>query len=370
MKAKQTFLKELLALSCTTVMLSGCGTDTGDAGLTSLSTEESAENNDAATGIQGASPEDIPDDASSPSDEQPNQDKGTDDGEETAPDTTESTVPGQAEAKPAESDAAQASRDLYEEFLHNGFQAVVRDDFPKYEYEKELLQRGSAYTLTELGQAVSDYYLYGSSYDSMQYAYIQCLDSDAQKLLIRFNGLDIYSPDDDSYAVFILSQDDGHLYLTNKYACWARSSTSVCLNGQLSDYSSNGAGDHFAGLSAILSDGKKTDICMTETLSGEWTNLGGEAYHEIFGTDHIPGLVVSFSAIGDDKYYCYDLSECSGEDLSLCETYVERCRDELGINWVSSKEVEAAVRDRCTLLGINYDELMQSEEVSWSSLPQ
>ena len=56
--------------------------------------------------------------------------------------------------------------------------------------------------------------------------------------------------------------------------------------------------------------------------------------------------------------------------MSLCETYVERCRDELGINWVSSEEVEAAVRDRCTLLGINYDELMQSEEVSWSSPTQ
>ena len=131
-------------------MLSGCSIGTGDAGLTSPSTEESAESNDAATGIQVVSAEDIPDNASSPSEEQPSQDKGTDAGEETAPDTTGSTVPGQSETKPAESDAAQASQDLYEEFLHNGFQAVVRDDFPKYEYEKELLQRGSAYTLTAM----------------------------------------------------------------------------------------------------------------------------------------------------------------------------------------------------------------------------
>lgn len=81
MKAKQTFLKELLALSCTAVMLSGCSIGTGDAGLTSPSTEESAESNDTATGIQVVSPEDIPDNASSPSEEQPSQDKGTDAGE-------------------------------------------------------------------------------------------------------------------------------------------------------------------------------------------------------------------------------------------------------------------------------------------------
>ncbi len=258
---------------------------------------------------------------------------------------------------------------LYEEFLHNDLQAIVRDDFPKYEYEKELLQRGSAYTLTELGQAVSDYYLYtGNSYDSVQYAYIECLDNDARKLLVRFNGLDIYSPDDDSYAVIVLSQDDGQLHLTNKYACWARSDRTAYHNGRLSDSGSSGAGDNYAGVSAILSDGTIADIFSTETLSGEWTDLGGDVYQDIFGTDHVPGLVVSFSAIGEDKYYCYDLSGCPDEeDLRLCETYVEKCRDELGINWVSNEEVQAAVEDRCAFLGIKYDELMQSEEVSWSS---
>ena len=41
----------------------------------------------------------------------------------------------------------------------------------------------------------------------------------------------IYAPDDDSYAVVVISENSGQLYVTAEYECWARSATSIYSNG-------------------------------------------------------------------------------------------------------------------------------------------
>ena len=66
-----------------------------------------------------------------------------------------------------------------------------------------------------------------------------------------------------------------------------------------------------------------------------------------------------------EEYYTYDLSECTDDQLPMCETYINRCRDEAGINWITDGEVQELIDKRCSSMGVDYDNMDQLEEVNW-----
>ncbi len=153
---------------------------------------------------------------------------------------------------------------------------------------------------------------------------------------------------------------------TKRRAC---SYTEQYRNGLCHTGGSGGDGDHYDGLSAILSNGIETYIYEAEILSGWWTSyVDGTIYGEVFGENADVPLEVSAYTIGGDKYHTYDMLECTDEQKNLCEPYINRCRDEAGVNWVTEEQLQEAVRKRCSLLGIDYDTLEQQEEVEWINL--
>lgn len=266
-------------------------------------------------------------------------------------------------------------QDIYLQFVNNEISVIVGSDYPQNDYRIFNLERGNAYTFAELEQYVNQSYFdpefsEKTSYDYAQYTYVECPDnSDSENFLIKFVGLNIYAQGDDSFVVYVITEDNGKLYLTGEYECWARSYTEQFRNGLCSNGGSSGAGDHYAGMSAILSDGKITDIYWAEILSGWWTNyVNEEIYSEVFGENTETLLYVSIYTIGEDKYYTYDLSECTDDQIILCESYINRCRDEAGINWITDEEIQEAVRKRCSSLGIEYNALEQQEKAKWTDV--
>lgn len=294
---------------------------------------------------------------------------------------SEESTPGKdSETQTTSTDApktSQTSQSLYEQFLNNNAPVTISSDYPETDYMEPIFEKGSSYTLTELGECVSAYFLdpeytAKTSYDYVQYAYVECPDSsgtDDKNLLVKFVGLNLYSQDDDSYAVFIITETNGQLYITGEYQCWARSATTAYANGTLSSFGSGGAGDHYGEVSVILSNGLQTSIYAAENLSGWWTSYIDDAiYSEIFDENTEFNLVVCIYSIGDAKYYQYDMSDCFEETKALCENYINRCRDELGINWVTEEEIETAIKNQCNAIGVDYDIMQQTEEASWSNL--
>lgn len=264
-------------------------------------------------------------------------------------------------------------QDLYMQFINNEVPVTVGNDYSQDDYRIFNLERGKTYTFAELGQYVNQTYFdpeYSekTSYDYTQYTYVECPDSDSRNFLIKFVGLNIYSPDDDSFAVCVITEDNGQLYLTGGYECWARSYTEQYRNGLCVSGGSNGAGDHDSGESVIMSNGKMTDIYETRTLSGWWTSyVNGAIYNEVFDGNEEIILNVSIYTIGEEEYYTYDFSECTDDQVALCETYINRCRDEAGIRWVTEAEVEEAVKKRCSAIGVDYDTIEQQEIVEWTN---
>lgn len=269
------------------------------------------------------------------------------------------------------------SQTLYEQFLSNSISATVASDYSEGDYAEQILDKNTALTLTELEDRVSAYffdpeYMDKTSCDRIQYAYVDCPDSSDEtdrNLLVKFVGLNIYSQDDDSYAVFILNENNGQLYITGSYQCWARSETVAYANGILWNSGSSGAGDHGTDLSAILSNGKPASIYNARILSGQWTSsVNGSLYSEVFGDNTGHSLCVSIYTIGSEKYYQYDMTYCEEEEIPLCETYINRCRDEGDIKWVSEEEIETAIQNQCTAVGIDYSIIDQREETKWNDL--
>lgn len=265
----------------------------------------------------------------------------------------------------------ETTQDLYTRFIKNEVSVMVDKDFPQYDYKVFNLEPGKSYTFTELGEYVNassfdPEYSTKTSYDNAQYAYLESSDNHTRILLVKFLGLGIYSPEDNSFAVYVIAENNGQLYLTNSYECWARSYTRACKNGLQVSGGSSGAGDHFAAVSAVLKNGDVEDIYATEILSGWWASYINEAiYNEVFAGKEDILLSVMVHTIGDKTLHTYDLSECTEEQLELCETYINRCRDEAEINWVTEEDVWKAIQERCSALGIDDKLIEQQEEVDW-----
>lgn len=272
------------------------------------------------------------------------------------------------------SDSAQnkeTPQDLYTAFIKNEVSATVNKDFPQNDYKIYNLELGKSYTFTELGEYVNASYFDSeysikTSYDNAQYAYLESSDNRTRILLVKFSGLGIYTQNDDSFAVYVIAENEGKLYLTSFYECWARSYTKACKNGLLVSGGSAGAGDHIGVESVVLTNGKVVDIYATEILSGSWARCIDETiYNEVFAGNEDILFSVMIHTIGDKILHTYDLSECTDDQISVCETYVNRCRDEAGINWVTEKEVEKAIQERCGVLNIDNKIIDQQEEVEW-----
>ncbi|MDE7433449.1 MAG: hypothetical protein K2N34_16250 [Lachnospiraceae bacterium] len=266
------------------------------------------------------------------------------------------------------------TQDLYMQFINNEVPVNIANDYLQNDFVIFGLEGGKSYTFAEFGQYVNQSYFdpaYSekTAYDYAQYTYVDCPDSNSQNFLIKFVGLNIYTQGDDSFAVFVITENNGQLYLTGEYECWARSYTEQYRNGLCIDGGSAGAGDHYLGESVILSNGKITNIYGEEMLSGWWTSYVSAAiFNEVFGENTELPLNVSIYIIGEEKYYTYDLSECTDDQVTVCETYINRCRDEAGIKWVTDAEVDEAVKKRCSSIGVNYDTINQSEKATWTNI--
>lgn len=268
----------------------------------------------------------------------------------------------------------ETTQDLYTEFIQDMVSVTVDENFLQDNSKIFNLEPGESYTFTTLGEYVNTNYLnpeYSTktSYDNAQYAYLESSDNHTRILLVKFSGLGIYAPEDDSFVVYVIAENQGKLYLTNSYECWARSYTKACKNGLLVSYGSGGAGDHLEAVSAILMNGKAVDIYATEILSGWWANYINEAiYNEVFAENEDIVFSVMVHSIGDKTLHTYDLSECTGEQLRMCETYINRCRDEVGVNWVTEEDVQKAIQERYGELGIDNKIIAQQEEVEWKNI--
>lgn len=299
-------------------------------------------------------------------------------------DTQESSQANVIEQKtPQESLSIEANKDvedaviLYEKFL--GIQesddviSALIDE--KYQSDNEGLhytfEVGDALTFQNLKEYVKSEYLETRGMEdeepTISYTYIDCGLDGKNELAIKFQGLGINGIDDDSYAVFIISEREKELFITYSYACWARSEVSMNQAGYLTGGGSAGAGDYIYDACVLNADGVCQTIYEAEELSGWWINyINEEAYQNIFGDVEEPDMYVVKYHVGEEEVYTYGLLNEDNEEHTENQMFVDACSEE-GILWKSQEEIDEMIQNRENELQVT-TEMKNDEYLQWITM--
>ncbi len=281
----------------------------------------------------------------------------------------------------------ELSMDAYEKFLKN--EAVISFDryMHKGSLEGTLFKQGSEYTLSEILDIITKYYLEGrknTKIAGIDYSYIDCGRDGVYELALCFKGMDIYAQDDDSTLVYIIKYADGKLYLCYYYETWARSRTTINEYGYIQSDGSGGASVNISDYGVIDKDGIWHPIVYIESESDinqlAWTD-GLERLPEAAGARGITNIIQLDTICFDYNYndsdnecfytfYVYDKNWEPIEDPGLYTNSIyKEIFDEANIPFITPDEANAMISEREEKVGAT-SEIKDGAEITWKALDE
>lgn len=222
-------------------------------------------------------------------------------------------------------------------------------------------KKKAEWTLPELLSDIQSGYLANSGrseISGVEYAFIDCGGDGVGEMQLRFVGLDIYAPDDDSDLTMVISRRNGRLEML--YACesWARSNTTIDYYGCISSGGSGGAGAWYFSLGCIDGSGNVQTVYDGEELAGWWTSYISEtAYNAVFDGEDSSLSVTRYVIEGQE--YC--VLEADGPEE---KQFAALCEQE-GKHFVTQEEADQLIAWRKEALGIK-EEWSEGSEVYWN----
>lgn len=265
--------------------------------------------------------------------------------------------------------SAEQPATLYESFLKNQSTVRISDSFYLVDNmnTNHIFVPSETYTLSELIEQVNQYKSespFNSKIGGLSYAYLDCGADGKLELALRFQGMDIYTGNDDSALVAIITEQDGELVMTFGYEAWVRSNYTLFYYGLMIYNGSAGAGDRFSGISLLDQKAKFHSIYTIEELFGWWSSYIAEAaYASCIPDDCAPEICVWIYHFDDKELYCYEITEKDDEKRKYCENYIEACK-EAGIEWLSEEEINRQLEAAEQALGLP-TEVFTEKEVEW-----
>jgi len=285
----------------------------------------------------------------------------------------------------------EESLEAYEKFLKNEA-AISFDRFMHKGYlinpdntEEPLFQKETEYTLLELLERLTRYYLERSTdkkLKSIDYGFIDCGKDGVSELVLRFNGMDIDGIDDDSTLVYVIKYINGKLYLCYYYETWARSETSINEYGYIKSSGSGGASHHISEYSFIDKAGNWHQIAYIDSESdiynfGPFENLAKLAEAKgIKDIIQIDTIRFNYDPLADQQdngevfytFYVFDENWEPVEDANLYTNSVyKEIFDESNMPFITPDELSAMIAEKEQNLGVTA-EIKEGGEVSWKAL--
>lgn len=258
--------KKIMSILCLTMglALSACGSNSTD--------DRISDPEDAVTELQEQLDEILAENAES----------------ESAKTEDQTTAVPATDVEANESETSISDEEIFMEFINEEIFAQIDEDFESdlsyagviYDYSSNnttyTFDTTATISLKQLISAIVDNMESPDPSDRVKTYYaITNTFSGKPILAVKIENLGIYSPDDDSYALFIFAVNDGQLYMTYAYDSWARSWVSVCDHMIFTGYGSGGAGDGFDWAFCIDGTGHYKFLYEMEILMGEWVAMYG-----------------------------------------------------------------------------------------------
>ena len=125
---------------------------------------------------------------------------------------------------------------------------------------------------------------------------------------LKFQNLGIYTIDDGSYALFLLTVNNGQLYITYAYDSWARSYTDIYDHLILKGAGSGGAGDSSEWCSLIDGSGHQKTVYDMRYLYDEWVTSYGQYTLNMDPGWSYTGILILLTT-SDGNYYWYEADD-------------------------------------------------------------
>ena len=311
----------------------------------------------------------------------------------------EQDVLGELEAETentVETDAAVMIENVeekkYEDFL-NDEELLFFDKYNQYEFleDETYFEEGKGYNLSEIIDVLAEHYFEYSDnkeMESISYAYIDCGMDGVKELALCFNGMDIYSQDDDSTLVYIIKSIDNQLQLCYCYETWARCGASINEYGYYVSAGSGGASNHSTDSGLIDKNGEwqyiagieqEADIFLISypeelskirTAAQEKTYDGTIVFYTVSLADYKEaGRYVGTST--EDELYSFEVYDENFEKVTEPDMYTDSVYkeifDEAGVAVLSDVEIAAKVAEKEKQVGLT-EEIRNGQEITWSIL--
>ncbi len=185
--------------------------------------------------------------------------------------------------------------------------------------------------------------------DAVEYTYIDVNLDGKEELLLRFTGMNIYAPDDDSLYEVVLSYEDGELCQLYRGAGWARSYLDISYEGLIFSGGSGGA-DVFSSDLSLLLDGECHELYSETGYRGlesfcstlTWRmgdDVVSERLRELAAEDPKYGdedtIYYECEVLMDDEHYYYALGD---SETPLDMERVIEIFNEFAIPWLEPDE--------------------------------
>ena len=235
-------------------------------------------------------------------------------------------------------DAAKEAEALYDAFL-NGTEVAYFDRLPQNDHVGgPELDPQKGYTLEEVKKALPEVFENSNADIAICHALIDCGNDGVKELAVQFQGLGIYSPEDDSTLVYVFKAENGKLHACLDFATWARSYTGINQYGFIDSFGSSGASEHGGYYGILDAD------CNYHDVYSFW-----ESYVLMEETEqaNLPGYIVYETVTIDGTEYAYYVID--GDDDN--DKYAKLVRD-AGYNVLPEEEVHALEIKALEKLGI------------------
>lgn len=248
--------------------------------------------------------------------------------------SAETTGP-EAQEETAPTEETISDIDIFLQFLNGKTDAYLESD-PQYslQYVCTVLDYDTwetSYTFADSGtlsfsrlkSAVAEgSYAEGSDTD-ISYAIFSTV-AGKKVLAVRFLGVGIDGPGDDSYALFLFAVNNGQLTMTDAYDSWSRSRVQICNNLILPGQGSAGAGDGFDWCNYVDETGHLKIVYELEILSADWVAMYD---WEDFGMDTqwSQGSTFYLLETADGHYFSYEADD--SVDPAKLQIFIKHLED-------------------------------------------
>lgn len=273
----------------------------------------------------------------------------------------------------SENISEEEGKTLQEAFL-DGTGCIYFHNYNHIYYDTPIFDSTKGYTLDEVISTFSqDYYMFEER-PAISYAYPDLGNDGIPEFAVRFTGMGIYGPGDDSTLVYILKEKQGLLELCFYYETWARSDAEMNQAGYYVSGGSSSATCYIIESGYVDGEGVYHYICSSESeydsANLSWEPDIGVAAAKLSekveeGEEPFSILTICFDEIKTEEDYYnairYRTFEPTGTERD--NVYWEVFAEE-GLTLYDYGEVQQMMKEKEMQLGVT-DEIKAAAALEW-----